>query len=176
MKRLILLRHAKSARPAGVADHERPLARRGLDDSRTMGFYLKQEMLLPDLVLVSTSNRTRQTWDIVIQGLGEVPSARFEPRLYDASAARLSTVIAETQDAVGALLLIGHNPGIADLALRLAGHGDRYALARMRAKFPTCALAVLDLPGKDWHTLTAGAARLDRFVTPKGLGAATMDE
>jgi len=171
MRRLILLRHAKSARPAGVADHERPLARRGLDDARAIGFYLRQEMLLPDLVLVSTSSRTRQTWDIIIQGLGEVPSARFEPRLYDASAARLTSVLAETPDNVRALLLIGHNPGIAELALRLAGHGDRYALARMRAKFPTCAVAVLDLPGENWHMLAPGSARLDRFVTPKGLGA-----
>ena len=72
-------------------------------------------------------------------------------------------------------MLIGHNPGIADLALRLAGHGDRYALARMRAKYPTCALAVLDLPGENWRTLAAGAARLDRFVTPKGLGALGED-
>lgn len=175
MKRLILLRHAKSARPAGIADHDRPLARRGFEDSRAMGFYLKQETLLPDLVLVSTANRTRQTWDIVIQGLGEVPRALFEPRLYDASAARLATVIAETPDEVGTLLLIGHNPGIADLALRLAGHGDRYALGRMRAKYPTCALAVLDLQSEDWRALSAGSARLDRFVTPKGLGALADD-
>jgi phosphohistidine phosphatase len=175
MKRLALLRHAKSARPAGISDHERPLARRGFEDSRAMGSYIRQEMLLPDLVLVSTSNRTRQTWDVVIQGLGEAPSARFEPRLYDASAARLATVIAETRDDVKLLLLIGHNPGVADLALRLAGHGDRYALARMRAKYPTCALAVLDLPGEDWKNLIAGSARLDRFVTPKGLGAHAED-
>jgi phosphohistidine phosphatase len=175
MKRLILLRHAKSARPAGIADHERPLARRGFEDSRAMGFYLKQEMLLPDLVLVSTSNRTRQTWDVVIQGLGEVPTVRFEPKLYDASAARLAAVIAETPPEVKLLLLIGHNPGLADLALRLAGHGDRYALTRMRAKYPTCALAVLDLPGEDWRSLGAGSARLDRFVTPKGLGALAED-
>ena len=175
MKRLLLLRHAKSARPAGVLDHERPLARRGFEDSRTMGAYLRHEMLLPDLVLVSTSNRTRQTWDVVIQGLGGVPSASFEPRLYDAPAARLAKVIGETAQTVRSLMLIGHNPGIADLALRLAGHGDRYALARMRAKYPTCALAVLDLPGENWRTLAAGAARLDRFVTPKGLGALGED-
>ncbi|MFI4995455.1 MAG: SixA phosphatase family protein [Hyphomicrobiales bacterium] len=175
MKRLILLRHAKSARPAGISDHERPLARRGLDDARAMGFYLKQEMLLPDLVLVSTASRTRQTWDIVIQGFGDVPRVRFEARLYDASAARLATVLAETPDSVDALLLIGHNPGVADLALRLVGHGDRYALARMRAKFPTCGLAVLDLPGGDWRSLAAGSARLDRFVTPKSLGALSDD-
>ncbi|MFI5011919.1 MAG: SixA phosphatase family protein [Hyphomicrobiales bacterium] len=175
MRRLYLLRHAKSARPAGVADHERPLAPRGLDDARAIGSYLKQEMLLPDLVLVSTATRTRQTWDIVIQGLGVVPSVHFEPGLYDAPAARLSTAVAQTPDGIKSLLLIGHNPGIADLALRLAGHGDRYALARMRAKFPTCALAVIDFPGDHWRVLAAGSARLDRFVTPKSLGAGADD-
>jgi phosphohistidine phosphatase len=135
-----------------------------------MGFYLKQEMLLPDLALVSTSTRTRETFDILIQGLGEMPDVRYEPLVYEASAARLATVIADTRDGIRALLLIGHNPGMADLALRLVGQGDRYAVARMRAKYPTCGLAVLDLPGEDWRSLTAGSARLDRFVTPKGLG------
>jgi phosphohistidine phosphatase len=171
VKRLILIRHAKSARPAGIADHERPLAPRGLDDARRMGGYLKRKMLLPDLVLVSTSVRTRQTWDLLVQGLGTVPNLRFEPRLYEAASARLASVVAETQGDVGALLLIGHNPGLADLAHRLAGHGDRYALARMRTKFPTCALAVLDLPPDDWRELVAGSARLDRFVTPKSMRA-----
>jgi phosphohistidine phosphatase len=98
-----------------------------------------------------------------------VPSLRFERRLYDAPAGRLASVIAETPDELGEILLIGHNPGLADLAHRLAGHGDRYALARMRTKFPTAALAVLDLAGENWRELADGSARLDRFVTPKGL-------
>ncbi|MBV9517366.1 MAG: histidine phosphatase family protein [Hyphomicrobiales bacterium] len=167
MKRLLLLRHAKSARPAGVADHERPLAPRGCKDARLMGAYLQEEMLLPDLALVSTSVRTRQTWDLLVQGLGTVPSLRFDRRIYDAPAGRLASVIAETPDATNEVLLIGHNPGLADLAQRLAGHGDRYALARMRTKFPTSGLAVLDLPGESWRELNDGSARLDRFVTPK---------
>ncbi|MBV9139225.1 MAG: histidine phosphatase family protein, partial [Hyphomicrobiales bacterium] len=120
MKRLLLLRHAKSARPAGVADHERPLAPRGLADARVMGAYLQQEMLLPDLALVSTSARTRQTWDLLLQGLGSVPNLRFEPRLYEASAGELASVIAEVPDEAKEVLLIGHNPGLADLAHLLA--------------------------------------------------------
>jgi phosphohistidine phosphatase len=169
LKRLLLLRHAKSARPAGIADHERPLAPRGREDARRMGAYLQAEMLLPALALVSTSVRTRQTWDLLVQGLGSVPSLRSERRLYDAPAGRLASVIAETPDELREILLIGHNPGLADLAHRLAGHGDRYALARMRTKFPTAALAVLDLAGESWRELADGSARLDRFVTPKGL-------
>jgi phosphohistidine phosphatase len=169
VKRLILIRHAKSARPAGIADHERPLAPRGREDARRMGAYLAREMLLPALALVSTSVRTRQTFDLLVQELGVVPSLRFDRRVYDAPADRLATVIAETPGEYRELLLIGHNPGLADLAHRLAGHGDRYALARMRTKFPTCALAVLDLAEDDWRGLADGSARLDRFVTPKSL-------
>ncbi|MBV9054184.1 MAG: histidine phosphatase family protein [Hyphomicrobiales bacterium] len=169
MKRLLLLRHAKSARPAGVADHERPLAPRGSADARLMGAYLQREMLLPDLALVSTSARTRQTWDLLLQGLGSVPNLRFEPRLYEASAGGLASVIAEAPDEAEEVLLIGHNPGLADLAHLLAGHGDRYALARMRTKFPTSGLAVLDLSGESWRELAQRSAKLDRFVTPKGL-------
>jgi phosphohistidine phosphatase len=175
VKRLILIRHAKSARPAGVPDQERPLAPRGRDDARLLGGYLEREMLLPDLVLVSTSARTRQSWDLLVQGLGAVPSLRFDERLYDAPSTRLAAVVAETQGEVRTLLLVGHNPGLADLAHRLAGHGDRYALARMRGKFPTSALAVLDLPRDDWGELVAGSARLDRFVTPKSLHAEAGD-
>ena len=81
-----------------------------------MGAYLQTEMLLPSLALVSTSVRTRQTWDLLVQGLGSVPSLRFDRRLYDAPAGRLASVIAETPDELAEILLIGHNPGLADLA------------------------------------------------------------
>ncbi|SDR60581.1 phosphohistidine phosphatase [Rhizobiales bacterium GAS113] len=175
MKRLLLLRHAKSARPAGISDHVRPLAQRGRDDARSMGRYLRQEMLLPNLALVSTSTRTRETVEILFREYGESLAMRFEERLYEAPTVRLLAVIAETPAELDTLLLVGHNPGMADLAQRLAGHGDRYAFARMRVKFPTCALAVLDLPGDGWRSPAVGSARLDRFVTPKSLGADTDD-
>jgi phosphohistidine phosphatase len=171
MKRLLLLRHAKSARPAGVADHERPLARRGIEDARQMGAYLKREMLFPDLALVSTSVRTRQTWDLVAPALDTVGSVRFERAIYDAdSPPGLEVLVRRAPHAANVLLMIGHNPGFEDFAHWLIGQGDRYARARMREKFPTCALAVLDVPSPDWAAFTKGAARLDRFVTPKSLG------
>jgi phosphohistidine phosphatase len=171
MKRLLLLRHAKSARPPGIADHERPLAPRGTADARKLGAYLRQELLIPDLALVSTAMRTRQTWDLVARALGEAPSVRFEKAIYDADCgARLDALVCRVPAGVKMLLMIGHNPGFEEFALWLAGHGDRYALARMREKFPTCALAVLDVHAQDWTAFKAGAARLDRFVTPKSLG------
>ena len=168
MKRLLLLRHAKSARPAGVLDHERPLERRGFEDSRVMGAYLRQEMLLPDLVLVSTSNRTRQTWDVVIQGLGGVPSASFEPRLYDAPAARLAKVIGETAQTVRSLMLIGHNPGLHELAVALADENSPTFRALASGKFPTAACVSFRVPA-DWSALGSSRHELIGYVAPDSL-------
>ena len=170
MKRLLLLRHAKSARPAGIADRERPLAPRGIGDARMMGAYLRREMLLPDLALVSPAVRTRQTFDLAGEGLGAAVEARFDPTIYDAlRSEELAELVHDAPAAAGVLLLIGHNPVIEELALSLAGHGDRYALARIHAKFPTCGLAVLDIAADEWRAFMPKAARLDHFVTPKTL-------
>jgi len=170
MRRLILLRHAKSAHPGATPDLDRPLAPRGRDAAALMGRYLADEQLFPDLALVSPARRTRETWDLVAPALGDVP-VRFEPRIYEAPAERLLTAVREVEAAVRSVLMVGHNPGFAELAARLVGHGDRYAFARLAQKFPTAAVAVLDLPGEGWRDAAPGSARLDRFVTPKALGA-----
>jgi phosphohistidine phosphatase len=167
MRRLILLRHAKSTHPGGLPDIDRPLAPRGRDAAALMGRYLADEQLFPDLALVSPARRTRETWDLVAPALGDVP-VRFEPRIYEAPGERLLAVIREIDASVRGLLVLGHNPGLEDLAQRVVGHGDRYAFARLAQKFPTAALAVLDFPVEDWRA--AASARLDRFVTPKALG------
>ena len=169
MRRLMLLRHAKSARPAGVADIDRPLARRGRDAALRMGAYMRDEELFPDLALVSSARRTRETWDLVAPALEGV-EARFEPRIYEAPVARLLAVLRDVEPNVRALLMIGHNPGFEDLALRLIGHGDRSASERLSEKFPTAALAVIDFDLESWAEVAAGAGRLERFVTPKMLG------
>jgi phosphohistidine phosphatase len=181
MRRLILLRHAKSDWPEGLSDLERPLAPRGHTAAPVMGRYLRDELLLPDLALVSPALRTRETWALVeptlVPGeLGvETPlrpiPMRIEPRIYEAPVSRLLDVIQALPDTVTCALLVGHNPGSAELALTLTGFGDRYAAQRMGAKFPTCGLAVLDLPEGGWADLAPRSCRLDRFVTPASLGA-----
>jgi phosphohistidine phosphatase len=170
MRRLMLLRHAKSARPPGVADIERPLAPRGRDAAGRMGAYLRGEALFPDIALVSSSRRTRETWDLVAPALDGV-EARFEPRIYEAPEARLLAVVREVEPDVRTLLMIGHNPGFEDLATRLVGQGDRSASERLSEKFPTAALAVIDFDADSWAGVAAGAGRLERFVTPKTLGS-----
>ena len=170
MRRLMLLRHAKSDWPDGVADIDRPLAPRGREAAPRMGAYLAAEGLLPDQVLVSPARRARETFDLVAPSLGGA-TVREEPRIYEAPAARLLQVAREGEADARALLLVGHNPGFEDLARRLVGHGDRYAFARLSAKYPTAGLAVIDFAVKAWSEIGPGAGRLDRFVTPGTLGA-----
>lgn len=170
MRRLLLLRHAKSDWSKGVLDADRPLASRGRDAAPRMGAYLRDEQLFPDLALVSPARRARETWDLVRPALGEV-EMRFEPRIYEAPVERLLAVVREVEPAIRTLLMIGHNPGLADMAKRLVGHGDRYAFARLAQKYPTAGLAVIDFATEDWAGMGLGEGRIDRFVTPKSLGA-----
>lgn len=170
MRRLLLLRHAKSAWPDGVSDHERALAPRGRDAAPRMGAYLAEQGLIPDLALVSDARRARETWDLVRRSLPEVPM-RLEPRIYEAPLDRLLTVLGETEDAAETLLMVGHNPGFASLTPALAGKGDPATLARLAEKFPTAGLAVLAFEAARWSEVAPRSGRLERFVTPKSLGA-----
>lgn len=170
MVRVLLLRHAKSSWPSGMLDVDRPLSARGRKAAVLMGDYLQDEELAPELVLVSPARRTQETWSLVQPALGAVPM-RVEPRIYDAPAARLLSMLQEIDPATGSVLVIGHNPGFEDLAHLLASHGSGEALSRMRQKFPTAGLAVIDCDCGEWGNLKARGGKLDRFVTPKSLGA-----
>lgn len=171
MRRLILMRHAKSDWPDGVADQERPLAPRGRVAAPRMGAYMAAEDLVADRVLISPARRTRETWDLVSAAMPPVGEAASEPRIYDASAARLLSVVREQRREVHTLMLLGHNPGLEDLAELLVTSGPAMPLSQMAEKFPTGALAVIDLPVDDWSATTPGTGRLDRFVTPRALAA-----
>ena len=175
---LVLFRHAKSAWP-DVPDHDRPLARRGIQAAPVMGRWLREAGLLPGQVLCSTARRARQTWQFAQAGLAATPPVTFDARIYEGTAMDLLTVIREVPPATGTLLLIGHNPAIEDLALLLAtapggpaGPGPAGApgdLERMRSKFPTAAIAVLEFHGT-WPGLAPGEARLTAFGAPRDLG------
>jgi phosphohistidine phosphatase len=169
MPRLLLLRHGKSAWPDGMDDLERPLTTRGRNASRRMGRYLADERLVPDLALVSPARRTRETWSLAQDALGDVPM-RSEPGIYEAPPDRLMGVVKGVEPEVGTLLIVGHNPGLQELARLLLGHEDRYAHGTTIAKYPTAGLAVIDVPVRAWHELSPRSGRLLRFVTPKTLG------
>ena len=165
MKRLYLLRHAKSSwDEPGLADRDRPLAPRGERASNSMAKYLRDEGIVPELVLCSQSKRTRETLERL--GLGDGTEVRIEDELYAASAGELLGALHEVPDEVESVMVIGHNPGMERLALELAAGGDE--LDRMREKFPTAALATLELDGS-WSELAPGGAELVSFVKPKEL-------
>jgi len=165
---LVLLRHAKSDWPEDVADHERPLADRGRRDAPVMGRWLREAGYRPDHVVCSTALRTRQTWELVRDGLDVDPATEFEPRVYGASVQELLDVIGGAPASAGTLLVIGHNPGLEYLALTLAGNAPSDERERMHHKFPTAAVAVFEWSG-GWDQAASGSARLVRFVTPHDL-------
>lgn len=165
--RLIVLRHAKSAWPDGIADLDRPLSGRGRRDAPAAGGWLREAGLVPDAVVCSPALRTRQTWDLVSGELRATPTVIHDPRLYGASAAELLHVVRETDESCRTLLLIGHNPGVQDLVLALAGEAAGDSLARVRQKFPTSAIAVFTLPAS-WKRLVPGSCVLVDLTVPRG--------
>jgi phosphohistidine phosphatase len=174
-RRLILLRHAKSAWPDDVADHERPLARRGRHDAPAAGRWLRASGNVPDLVLCSTARRTRETWALARQELGDDPPVTYTERVYGATAAELLTLARQTPPEIAAVLIVGHDPAMQALTLELAdgqpAAGDAGELAKVRAKFPTAAIAVLAFTGA-WPDLGPGQARLEAFVRPADIRSA----
>jgi phosphohistidine phosphatase len=166
-KRLHLLRHAKSSwDEPGLADRERPLAPRGRKAAKRMARYLEDAGVRPDLVLCSSSVRTRQTLERVVQGLPDGTPVELEDGLYAASASALIERLRQVPAATETVLVIAHNPGLQDLARLLAGPGS--AVARLDEKFPTGALATLVHDGA-WTELRAGACELVELVFPREL-------
>lgn len=173
MRKLFLLRHAKSSwDDPGQADHDRPLAERGKTAAKRMARYMERERLRPALALVSTSQRTRATWDRIESAMEGVPVS-IEDTLYEASRGDLLHRLRKLDDHIASVLLLGHNPGMERLAQALVGHtGEPEALARLEAKFSTGALAEIELRIEHWQELEAGCGALVRFIRPKDLGDA----
>jgi phosphohistidine phosphatase len=169
-RRLLLLRHAKSAWPDGIADHDRPLSDRGLKAAPRMGAYMAREGLVPDLALVSTAWRTQQTWEQVASKLPPSIEQRDHDDLYEAPAARIAALLHAMDPSVRTLLLIGHNPGFHEMALGLVGSGEAEIRNRLAEKFPTGALAVIDFEAHFWDDVRPRSGVLERFVVPRSLG------
>jgi phosphohistidine phosphatase len=171
--RLMLFRHAKSEKgDPGVQDHERALNPRGRADAPKMGAYMARHALIPDRVIVSTARRTRETWERLATAWPAPPPVVYEARLYESGAEVILSVIKATGREVRALLVIGHNPGLHDLARLLIAAGDVEARERLNENVPTSGLVVIDFAGKDWRQLHAHGGRLERFVTPRSLATA----
>jgi phosphohistidine phosphatase len=165
---LALLRHAKSAYPAGVADHDRPLAERGQRDAVAAGPVLRTRISTPDLVIVSTAKRARQTWAEVVKAWPAPPHLVTNERIYEAWADDLLLLVRDTDESVRNLVLVGHNPGFEELAFSLAAEdSDDTAMVSMSQKYPTCGLAVFEVE-QPWAHLVHRGARLTSFEAPRG--------
>jgi phosphohistidine phosphatase len=163
---LLLLRHAKSDYPDGVADHERPLARRGIREAGLAGDWIRANAPAVDAVLCSTATRTRET---LARTRIDAPT-EFVDRLYDSTPAATIDVINGLDTLfdfdVKTLLVVGHEPATSELAIGLTADGDQAALEQMVLKYPTSAVAVLRTAGP-WDRLVRHGATLVTFHVPR---------
>jgi phosphohistidine phosphatase len=173
MRRLMLLRHAKSdwSKP-GQRDHDRVLAARGREAAPRIGKYMATHDLVPELVVCSTAVRARQTWDLVAEALKAAPTVLHDERIYENRPDTLLGVIRETEPGVHVLMLVGHNPSFHGLAEILCATGDTESRQRLREKFPTAGLAVIDFATDAWDRVHPHSGRLDRMISPRLLEAA----
>lgn len=174
MRRLMLLRHAKSDRPPDTPDMDRALDERGVAAARLMGAYIKRHGLIADLVLCSPARRTRETLAEMISQWPSGVAIAIDGSLYLAAANTVLAAIRSQPERAAALLVIGHNPGLHAAAEMLIASGDVAQRERLREKFPTGALAVIDFAVDRWSAVHAESGRLDRFVTPRSIATATI--
>lgn len=169
MKTLLLLRHAKSSwDDPSLGDFDRPLTARGQNAAQRMGQIMNQRGLAPDLVVCSPARRARETCERAVEALGPI-EVRIEDRLYMADPQTLLEIARALPDSADRALLIGHNPGFERFARRLAGSAAGDSLQRLIVKFPTAALAVIQLERHHWRDLAPHEARLAEFLTPRGV-------
>ena len=166
MRTLYLLRHAKSSwDDPSLPDHERPLAPRGQRDAKRLAAHLPRLGCLPELILCSTAARTQETLELA-RLASAASTVLIEDGLYAATTDELLARLRDVPETVGSVMVIGHNPGLQQLASTLASEGN--GLAELQAKFPTAALATLEVE-RSWDQLAPGDATLAGYVVPKQL-------
>jgi phosphohistidine phosphatase len=168
MSMLHLLRHAKSSAGEGIEDHERPLSRRGREAARRIGKHLSVTIGAFDLVLCSSARRTRETLDLVLTEFAPRPRSMIEDGLYLAPRERLIERLRRLDPQDANVLVIGHNPGIHELAIGLADKSSAGFAELVSGKFPTAAYASFDIPA-GWSAFGASRHQLLVYVTPKFL-------
>jgi phosphohistidine phosphatase len=131
---------------------------------------MAREKLIPDLALVSPARRAQETWKLVREALSKKVAERETPDIYEVAAERILEVIRTVEPAIRTLLIVGHNPGMENAASLLVADGDADAMGRMKAKFPTAGLAVIDFDVDGWDEVAAGSGYLKWFVTPRSVG------
>jgi phosphohistidine phosphatase len=170
MKRLALMRHAKSSwDDANVDDFNRPLNERGWKAARRMGRELKHRGMHFDLVVASTAARVRETIDGLQEKYDFAAPIQFEPRMYGASTEILLSLIRALPDSAQTSLFVGHNPGIERLLAELTRDDEFGLRQRIAGKYPTGALAVVELPAHRWEEIAPGSGEIVELILPKEL-------
>lgn len=167
MKTLYLLRHAK-AEPGSAAlkDEDRPLSARGREACKIIGRYMRQKQYVPQLILCSSSTRTRETMERVVEHAEFAAPHTLEKKLYLATTGEMLAVLQAMQDEFDAVLLIGHNPGMHHLAAVLASAEHTKLREKLEIKYPTGALAVLGFGVDHWKAISPDLGELKDFITP----------
>ena len=170
MPRLLLLRHAKSSwEDSEISDFARPLNTRGRRAAPQMGRHCAQHNLLPQQILCSSSRRTRETLAGLLPYFAEDFSVQFTHDLYMSAAERHIELLRKEGGASRTVMMIGHNPAMQDLAVSLIGSGNPALRDEITLKFPTAALAVIDIDGRAWADLAPGQGRIVAFFRPREL-------
>ena len=165
---LVLLRHAKAEQVPGKPDHDRELTERGRRDAGAAGAWLRDQGIVAELVICSTSRRTRQTWEYAARGGAHTEFVEYRRAVYQSGTSGILETIREDAGEVRTLVLVGHAPSIPDLASGLTdGQGSQDAHAALGEGYPTCGLAVLKYAG-EWPELALGDCRLERFHVCRG--------
>ena len=170
MLTLSLLRHAKSSwsNPA-LPDRERPLATRGVTDAPLMGKAMAERGIDPELVLCSSARRTRDTLDLVLPQLRVEPKVVYVDALYHASPEEMLELLHGIEPGANRVMLVGHNPEIQAFALDLVGSGPKHFRDRLRTKYPTAGLAVINFVSGLWKSVTVNSGTLNLFLSPRDL-------
>jgi phosphohistidine phosphatase len=163
MKILYSLRHAESSPDPSLADHDRPLNERGRRAASAMADEINRRGIRPEVVLCSTARRAIETLEAFSEMFAESADIHVERELYLAGIGGLTDRMNALSPRVGSAMLIGHNPAMHEFAAALAGHGSE--VARLRSKFPSGALAVLEFDQEEWD-LRPGTGSLTAFVLP----------
>jgi phosphohistidine phosphatase len=167
---LTILRHAKSSwDDSRLADFDRPLNDRGRKAAKRVGRELKKRRIRIDRIIASPAVRVRETLRELAEGYGDTRDVQFERRIYEASAAVLFDLVRSIPNAAHAPLLVGHNPGLHELVLTLTADDDQDLRRRVMSKFPTAAVAVIELPAVRWADVAPGTGRIVELILPREL-------
>ena len=166
MRRLFLVRHAKTEPAVGRDDHDRKLTERGREDARRMAAALAQRDTAPETLIHSGAARAMETAEIFARAWGRPIRLAQAPEIYEASPSTLLKLIRALPDACGSVALVGHNPGMGELAFSLAGSGVYADIRRIAGQYPTCAVAEFEFRADAWDEIQRGGGVLVLYRTP----------